>query len=82
MINKPKTWLTRRQQAQRYSIHPRTLDRWGSDPAMGLPPEAFNGRPHRAEDELEAWGYAQRSANSASIDRRPPSEPGSKIGWL
>ena len=34
----------------------RTVERWGLDPAMRLPPEYdFNGHPHREESELEAW---------------------------
>jgi hypothetical protein len=52
----PKRWLTRQQQAARYVVHPRTIDRWGDDPEMDLPPEIdLNGRPCRAEDELEDW---------------------------
>jgi hypothetical protein len=52
----PKRWLTRQQQAARYAVHPRTIDRWGGDPSMDLPAEIdLNGRPCRAEDELESW---------------------------
>jgi hypothetical protein len=55
-MTKLKRWLTRQQQAERYSVHPRTVDRWGDDPEMALPPEIdLNGRPCRAEDELESW---------------------------
>jgi hypothetical protein len=52
----PKRFLTRQQQAERCSVHVRTVCRWGDDPEMDLPPEIdLNGRPCRAEDELEGW---------------------------
>jgi hypothetical protein len=55
-MTKLKIWWTRRMQAKRWSVHPRTVKRWGDDPKMDLPPEAdFNGRPCRAEDQLEEW---------------------------
>jgi len=51
-----RRFLTRRQQARRWGKSVRTVERWGLDPAMGLPPEYdFNGHPHREESELEAW---------------------------
>ena len=51
-----RRFLTRRQQAKRYSKSVRTIERWGVDPEMDLPAEyIFNGRPHREESELEAW---------------------------
>jgi len=49
-------FLTRRQQAKRWGKSVRTVERWGEDPEMDLPPEYdFNGRPHREESELTAW---------------------------
>jgi len=54
--SKPKIWLSRRQQAARYSVDVRTITRWGADPGMNMPGEAdFRGSPRRADDELEAW---------------------------
>jgi hypothetical protein len=53
---KPRRFLSRRQQAERYSKDPKTIARWGADPAMNMPAEYdFNGLPHRIEDELETW---------------------------
>jgi len=55
-MSKLKVWLTRKKQAKRWSVHPRTVKRWGDDPEMDLPPEIdLNGRPCRAEDQLEEW---------------------------
>jgi hypothetical protein len=59
--NKPaqrrrRKFLTRRDQAERYGKCPKTIERWGSDPKMAMPPEYdFRGIPHRAEEELEMW---------------------------
>jgi len=51
-----RRFLTRRQQARRWGESVRTVEGWGLDPAVGLPPEYdFNGHPHREESELEAW---------------------------
>ena len=55
-MTKPKRWLTRRIQAKRWSVHTRTVKRWGEDPEMGLPPEAEIGnRPCRDEEQIEEW---------------------------
>jgi hypothetical protein len=55
-----KRFLTRRQQARRYNKSLRTIERWGLDPEMGLPPEYnFNGHFHREESELETWERAR-----------------------
>jgi hypothetical protein len=59
-VVKTKRWLTRQQQAERWSVHPRTVARWADDPEMDLPPEAdFNGRMVRAEDAIELWEQAR-----------------------
>jgi hypothetical protein len=56
-----RRFLTRRAQAERYTKSVRTIERWGRDPKMGMPPEYdFNGLPHREEGELEAWDRAVR----------------------
>jgi hypothetical protein len=54
--NRPKRWLTRRAQAKRYGKSKRTIERWGREPKMGMPPETwFNDVPHREEAELDQW---------------------------
>jgi hypothetical protein len=51
-----RQFLTRQEQAKRYKKSVRTIERWGEDPEMGLPPEYdFNGRKHREESELTNW---------------------------
>jgi hypothetical protein len=53
---KPRRFLTRRAQAQRYNKTVRTIERWTNDPRMEMPPEYdFRGLPHRDEAELEEW---------------------------
>jgi hypothetical protein len=54
--SEPRHFLTRRRQAQRYGKSVRTIERWGIDPKMNMPPEYdFNGVKARIEDELESW---------------------------
>jgi hypothetical protein len=53
---KPRRFLSRRDQADRYGKSVRTIERWGEDPEMGMPVEYdFHGLKARAEDELETW---------------------------
>jgi hypothetical protein len=53
---KPRRFLSRRDQADRYGKSVRTIERWGEDSEMAMPTEYdFNGLKARAEDELEAW---------------------------
>ena len=60
-----KRFLTRREQAKRYGKSTKTIQRWGDDPAMAMPPEyLFRGLPHREESELEQW---ERSRVGASV---------------
>jgi hypothetical protein len=55
-ISSARRFLTRKQQAQRWSKTVRTVERWGANPKLGLPAEYdFNGKPHREESELELW---------------------------
>jgi hypothetical protein len=57
---KRKKLLSRRQQAQRYGVVSRTIERWGEDPDLNLPPEIeINGRFYRDEDDLDAWDRAR-----------------------
>jgi hypothetical protein len=74
-ITKPATressprFLTRRAQAERYGKCVKTIERWGQDPAMGMPPEYnFNKLPSRLEAELEIW---ERSRVTVSAAPRP-----------
>ena len=49
-------WLSRRQQAQRWSVTKRTVERWGEDKKVGLPQEyEVNGRKYRDLPEIEIW---------------------------
>ena len=67
----PKRWLTRQQQAARYAVHSRTIVRWGRDQSMNLPAEIdLNGRPCRAEDELEAWERGRVALRTAKLRER------------
>ena len=51
-----RRFLTRTAQAQRYGKTTKTIERWGKDRRMNMPPEYWFGPlPHRAEDELETW---------------------------
>lgn len=53
---RPRRFLTRKDQAARWRKSVKSIERWGRDPRMGMPPEYWIGRlPHRAEDELEIW---------------------------
>jgi hypothetical protein len=65
-----RRYLTRQDQAARYSKSVKTVERWGRDATLNMPPEYdFNGRPHRREDELEAWERSRvGSATPATID--------------
>jgi hypothetical protein len=57
--SKPETWLTRRQQAARWGVSVRTVERRGKDPKLGLPSEMeINKRWFRALSEIEAWERA------------------------
>lgn len=68
--NSPKTeiWLTRRQQAERWGVSVRTVERRGENPELKLPPEMeVNGRWFRALSAIEAWERArmQRLADAS-----------------
>jgi hypothetical protein len=61
---KPRRFLSRSAQAQRYGKSVRTIKRWGTDPKMGMPPEYAFTTPHRAEDELDAWDRSRVAAKN------------------
>jgi hypothetical protein len=75
--------LPTRQVADRYKVHPRTVDRWARDPALGFP-KAFdiNGRWYRTLRSLREFDQRQASksdsvvrhgAAKASAQRREPA---------
>lgn len=65
--------LPTRQVADRYKVHPRTVDRWVRDPALGFPsPMDINGRKYwvlrslREFDQQRAQASAQRREPAAA----------------
>jgi hypothetical protein len=68
MTNLHETFLSRTQQAARWSVSKRSVERWGEDEELGLPPEIeINGRRYRKLSELEAW--ERKRAVSAATKR-------------
>jgi hypothetical protein len=58
-----RRYLSRRDQANRYNKSLKTIERWSHNAALNMPREfIFNGRPHRAESDLERWERAQVGA--------------------
>ncbi len=73
MTNPNETFLSRSQQAQRWSVSKRSVERWGEDEDLGLPPEIeINGRHYRKLSELEAW---ERSRAVAAATKRSEHKP-------
>jgi hypothetical protein len=51
-----EVWLSRRQQATRYAVSLKTIERWGVDPKLDYPAELdVNGRKRRPLSGLERW---------------------------
>jgi hypothetical protein len=68
MTNPTETFLSRSQQARRWSVSKRSVERWGEDNQLGLPPEIeINGRHYRKLSDLEAW---ERSRAVAAAMKR------------
>jgi len=60
-------FLTRRQQARRYGVSTRTIDRWSDDDNLGLPAEIdIVGRKYRKLSELETWERARAAIAAAN----------------
>ena len=60
-------FLTRRQQARRYGVSTRTIDRWADDDNLGLPAEIdIAGRKYRKLSELETWERARAAIAAAN----------------
>jgi hypothetical protein len=72
MTNSTEKWLSRSQQAQRWSVSKRSVERWGEDEKLGLPSEIeINGRHYRKVSELEAWERSRAiSAAKKLADRK------------
>ena len=68
MTNPNEIFLSRSQQAQRWSVSKRSVERWGEDKDLGLPSEIeINGRHYRRLSDLEAW---ERSRAVAAATKR------------
>ena len=66
MTNGNETFLSRSQQAQRWSVSKRSIERWGEDRELGLPPEIeIYGRHYRKLSDLEAWERSRAVAAAA-----------------
>jgi hypothetical protein len=72
MTNNPnETFLSPSQQARRWSVSKRSVERWGEDQRLSLPPEIeINGRRYRKLSELEAWERAR--AVTAAMKQTTP----------
>jgi hypothetical protein len=65
-------WLSRTQQARRWNVSKQSVERWGRDEDLNLPPEIeINGRCYRKLSELEAWERSR--AVAAAIKRSEPA---------
>ena len=63
MTNPNEVFLSRTQQAKRWSVSKRSVERWGEDEELGLPAEIeINGRHYRKLSEIEAWERARAVA--------------------
>jgi hypothetical protein len=52
---------------ERYGRDPKTIDRWGKDPALGFPPVIYlRKRRYRSAAALDAWDAKQRGAAGAA----------------
>ena len=72
-------FLTRRQQARRYGVSTRTIDRWSDDDNLGLPAEIdIAGRKYRKLSDLETWERARAAiaaANRAILRKQRTGQP-------
>jgi hypothetical protein len=72
-------FLTRRQQARRYGVSTRTIDRWSDDDNLGLPGEIdIVGRKYRKLADLEKWERARAAiaaANRAILRKQRTGQP-------
>ena len=72
-------FMTRRQQARRYGVSTRTIDRWSDDDNLGLPAEIdIAGRKYRKLADLETWERARAAiaaANRAVLRKQRTGQP-------
>ena len=82
MTNSDEIFLSRSQQAKRWSVSKRSVERWGEDESLGLPSEIeINGRHYRKLSQIEAWERtravaaakkrAERKAEPAAVSAMP-----------
>ena len=82
MSDHRETFLTRLQQAKRWNVSKRSVERWGEDEKLGLPSEIeINGRHYRKLSQIEAWERtravaaakkrAERKAEPAAVSAMP-----------
>jgi hypothetical protein len=59
------------QQAKRWNVSKRAVERWGEDEKLGLPAEIeINGRRYRKLSELEAWERSRVVVSAAKHGER------------
>ena len=76
MTNPHEIFLSRTQQAKRWSVSKRSVERWGEDEKLGLPAETeINGRHYRKLSELEAWERKRAVATLAKRTERKQRNP-------
>ena len=79
MTNANEIFLSRSQQAKRWSVSKRSVERWGEDEGLGLPSEIeINGRHYRKLSHIEAWEQTRAvAAAKKRVERK--SENNSEI---
>jgi hypothetical protein len=71
MSDHRETFLTRLQQAKRWNVSKRSVERWGEDEKLGLPSEIeINGRRYRKLSELEAWERSRAVSAARHVERK------------
>src|SRR5437868_2725029 len=66
-------WLSRQAQARRWGVTSRTVERWGKDESVGLPPEfEVGGCSYRTEAAISRW---ERECLVSSVIRNLLQEP-------
>jgi hypothetical protein len=64
---KPRRFLSRQEQAARYNVSVKSIQRWGEDPRMQMPKEyVFHRQMRRREDELEEWERSRVTTSTAA----------------
>jgi len=80
MTNPNEIFLSRTQQARRWSVSKRSVERWGEDDELELPPEIeINGRRYRKLSELEVWERSRAVAASAKRSEQRKHNPENNV---